>query len=121
MLNVINYGDLVFYEDSFKMNENRFNEQWDLSEIKLLNWLQSIINQMDLNREFSLGETLEQCVCLNKKEDKWEVYLVEKGNIFDKSEHEELFDACIKVILQLSDSKEFFEQHKARFCRIRNK
>ena len=121
MLNVINYGDLVFYEDSFKMNENKFLEQWDLSENELLDWLQSIINQMGLSRDFSLGEASEQCVCLSKKEDKWEVYIVERGIVIEKTEHEELFDACIEVILQLSDSKDFFEEYKANFCRIRKK
>ena len=103
------------------IDENEFNDQWDLSETKLLNWLELTINQMDLGREFSLGHAKEQCVCLSKNENNWEVYLVERGIVFDKSVHEELFDACIEVILQLSDSKELFEEQKASFCRIRNK
>lgn len=123
MKNIVSYiyGNEMSKDEESKINENVYNEQWNLSETKLLDWLQKTVNQMDLSREFSLGQAKEQCVCLDKKENKWEVYLVERGIIFDKSVHEELFDACIEVILQLSDSKELFEEKKASFCRIRNK
>lgn len=83
-----------------------------LSEIQILTNLQTIINDMGLSHEFSLGESREQCVCLRKNENMWEVYVVERGIVFDKSTHEELNDACIEVIHQLSDSKEIFKEKK---------
>ena len=123
MKNGVSFISKDYVDDNRKdLIENIIMEEWkNLSENEMLIWLKNIIEQMQLSNEFSLGESKEQCVCLSKKEDKWEVYIVERGIIFDKSSHEELFDACIEVICQLSDSKEFFEKQKENFMRVKKK
>ena len=91
----------------------------ELLENQMLTYLQTIINDIGLSHKFSLGESREQCVCLNKNENMWKVYIVERGIVFDKSTHEELFDACIEVIHQLSDSKEMFKEQKEKFSKVK--
>ena len=88
-------------------------------ENEILIQLLLVINNMGELFAFSLGESREQCVCLNKNGKMWEVYLVERGIVFDKSVHEECIDACIEVIHQLADSKELFEEQKERFLKIK--
>lgn len=88
-------------------------------ENEILIQLLLVINNMGELFTFSLGESREQCVCLNKNDKMWEVYLVERGIVFDKSVHEECIDACIEVIHQLADSKELFEEQKERFLKIK--
>lgn len=88
-------------------------------ENEMLLHLLLVINNMGHLFTFSLGESREQCVCLNKNDKMWEVYLVERGIVFDKSVHEECIDACIEVIHQLADSKELFEEQKESFFKIK--
>ena len=110
------------YDDKNRkdLTKNIIFDEWNiLSENDMLVWLQTIINQIQLSHEFSLGQPKEQCVCLSKNEDIWEVYIVERGIIFDKSTHEELFDACVEVIHQLADSEKLFEQQKEIFSKVK--
>lgn len=88
-------------------------------ENEILIQLLLVINNMGCLYAFSLGKSREQCVCLNKNDKMWEVYLVERGIVFDKSVYEECIDACIEVIHQLADSKELFEEHKESFLKIK--
>lgn len=88
-------------------------------ENEILIQLLLVINNMGCLYAFSLGKSREQCVCLNKNDKMWEVYLVERGIVFDKSVYEECTDACIEVIHQLADSKELFEEHKESFLKIK--
>ena len=88
-------------------------------ENEILTQLLFVINNMGCLYAFSLGKSREQCVCLNKNDKMWEVYLVERGIVFDKSVYEECIDACIGVIHQLADSKELFEKQKDSFLKIK--
>ena len=88
-------------------------------ENEILIQLLLVINNMGCLYAFSLGKSREQCVCLNKNDKMWEVYLVERGIVFDKSVYEECIDACIEVIHQLADSKELFEEYKESFLKIK--
>ena len=86
---------------------------------EMLIQLVSVVKDMGLENEFSLGHTTEQRVCLNKKDNLWEVYIVERGISYEKSVYEECFDACIEVINQLADSKQMYESAKEKFGIVR--
>ena len=86
---------------------------------EMLIQLVSVIKDMGLEDKFSLGESREQCVCLDKNDNSWEVYIVENGTSFEKSVHEECFDACIEVINLLADSKQMYESAKEKFGMVR--
>ena len=75
-------------------------------EYRKLTSLYYVITKMGCENNFHFGEYAEQKVCLFKRDNLWEVYYAEKENIFDKTEHEELKDACIEVISKLSRLKE---------------
>ena len=86
---------------------------------EMLIQLISVIKDMGLENEFSLGQDAEQRVCLDKNDNSWEVYIVERGISFEKSVYEDCFDACIEVINQLADSKQMFEEAKEKFGMVR--
>lgn len=75
-------------------------------EYKQLTNLYYVIKKMECENNFHFGKYAEQKVCLSKRNNLWEVYYSEKENIFDKTEHEELKDACVQVISKLSRLKE---------------
>ena len=89
-------------------------------ENELLKHLCSIIDEMGLTTYFSLGEDAEQRVCLNKNNNMWEVYIIERGITFDKDHFEDCFDACLKVIDHLADSKQMWEENRDKFIKVRN-
>lgn len=89
------------------------------SENMMISHLKTMVADMGLEHSFSLGEPVEQCVCLNKNSEMWEVYLVERGNAFEKTSHEECYDACIKVLEHLSYSKQMFEKNKDDFSQVK--
>lgn len=86
---------------------------------KLLNYLVAIIKSIGLENEFSLGQDAEQRVCLNRSNNSWEVYIVERGISFEKSVYEDCFDACVEVINQLADSKQMYEDAKEKLGMVR--
>lgn len=88
-------------------------------ENELLKHLCSMIEEMGLTQAFSLGEDAEQCVCLNKNKGIWEVYMVERGIAFEKDFFEDCFDACLKVIHHLADSKQMWEENRDKFVKVR--
>lgn len=88
-------------------------------ENELLNHLKLVVKDMELEHAFSLGEGAKQCVCLNKNDNLWEVYIVERGTSFEKSVFEECYDACLEVIHQLADSKQMYEEAKENFVLVR--
>ena len=46
-------------------------------------------------------------VCITKNDvNKWEVYICERGNIFDKATFESCLDACIELLKYGTDTKE---------------
>lgn len=48
---------------------------------------------------YHYGTYAEQKVCITKNnENKWEVYIVERGNIYNKSTFENCLDACLQLI-----------------------
>lgn len=97
-------------------NLNKMND-----ENMVISCLVSVIQEAKLEHAFSLGEDCEQCVCLNKKDEIWEVYIVERGIFFEKDCYIDCFDACLQVIHHLADSKQCFEQVKKEFVLRRNK
>ena len=89
------------------------------SENMMISHLKTMVADMGLEHSFSLGEPAEQCVCLNKYSKMWEVYLVERGNAFEKTCHEGCSDVCIKVLEHLSHSKQMFEKNKDEFSQVK--
>ena len=85
----------------------------------MISHLKTMIADMGLEHSFSLGEPAEQRVCLDKNCEMWEVYLVERGNTFEKTSHEECYDACVKVLEHLSDSKQMLEKSKDEFSQVK--
>ena len=73
-----------------------------------LETLEEICNKYEPN-ECSIGIPLEQRVCICKREDNWEVFIVEKGYEFDKVIHKECIDACISVIKYCAYSMDEFK------------
>jgi len=48
---------------------------------------------------YHYGTYAEECICITKnKEGKWEVYIIERGNIYNKSTFENCLDACLQLI-----------------------
>ena len=92
----------------------------ELENYWLIN-LVELVEQLGIKHAFSLGEDSEQCVCLNKKDTVWEVYIVERGQTFEKDIFEDCFDACLQVIHHLADSKQTYEQAKEEFVLKRTK
>ena len=82
-------------------------------------YLRFVIENMGCKNDFHLGEYAEQKVCLFKRDNLWEVYIVERGNIFDKTRHEKIDDACIEVINKLSESIEISKKNKNKFLKLR--
>ena len=56
---------------------------------------------------YHYGTYGEQQVCITKNDENvWEVYICERGNIFDKSTYESCFDAWIGLLKYAADTKE---------------
>ena len=75
---------------------------------------------------YHYGTYGEQQVCITKSDvNKWEVYIGERGNIFDKSTFESCFDACIELLRQGADTtgqyNEMLEHYKKEVEDIKNK
>ena len=88
-------------------------------ENHLLKYLCVIVEQMVPSYMFSLGGSSEQCICLNKNDNMWEVYMVERGIPFEKDRFEDCFDACLKVLYHLADSKQMWEENRDKFITVR--
>lgn len=84
-------------------------------ENKMLIHLVSVVKDMGLENKFSLGEAKEQCVCLNKVNKIWEVFIIERDMTFEKDIFEDCFDACLQVIHHLADSKQMYEEATESF------
>ena len=81
--------------------------------------LMKVVNEMGLSRELSIGEPREGAVCLEKTDRAWEVYLVERGIPFSKTKHETVYEACIRVIYNLSDSIDSYERQRDNFSKVK--
>lgn len=106
-----NYPLLVLEQLAILDKKNRENI--------LVNHLMSLVKEMGLEHAFSLGEDAEQCVCLTKKEEMWEVYMIERGMSFEKDVFEDCYDACLQVLNHLADSKKSYEESKENFSLIK--
>jgi len=93
-------------------------EKKDLENHLLIN-LNALVGKMGCKHAFSLGEDAEQCVCLNKVDDIWEVYIIERGMKFEKDTFEDCFDACLQVIHHLADSKQMYCEIVEKFTLVR--
>lgn len=88
-------------------------------ENEMLNHLNLIVKNMGLEYALCLGESRDQSICLNKRDNLWEVYIIEGGISFEKSSFEDCFDACLEVINLLADSKQMYEKAKENFVLVR--
>lgn len=65
-----------------------------------------------------IGSSCEQKVCICKRNDSWEVFIVEKGLEFDKTLHKECVDACLEVIKVCSYCLDEFKDASKEFKNI---
>lgn len=68
--------------------------------------------------EYSIGSPCEQRVCICKRGDNWEVFIVERGIEFDKTKHKECIDACLEVLNHCSYSIDEFKDTTSDFTDI---
>ena len=68
--------------------------------------------------EYSIGKSSERKVCLCKREDNWEVFILERGLEFDKTKHKNCFDACIDVLKCCSYSIDEFKDASNEYINI---
>lgn len=79
---------------------------------------QNMIQKMELTLKtngippyyFHLGGYAEECVCLERRNNGWEVYVGERGSHFDTTGYDELLLACIEVFDRLADSDSQFQK-----------
>ena len=75
------------------------------------NVLRQVLHQFDVpDSAFSIGSSAEQRVCLEKKDDKFHVYVVERGIKFDESQHQTEYAAHLEMFHQLAATDS--EYHK---------
>ena len=79
-----------------------------------LQTLKEICKKYEID-EYSIGLPVEQKVCLCKRGDNWEVFIVERGIEFDKVKYKECIDACIEVIKYCAYSIEEFKDASNEF------
>lgn len=70
--------------------------------------LKETCDKYEMDDYYSIGVPSECRVCILKRKNTWEVFIVEKGIEFDKSSFEDCKDACIEVIHQCSYTQEEF-------------
>lgn len=68
--------------------------------------------------EYSIGTPIEQKVCILKKDDNWEVFIVERGVEIDKTKHKECIDACLEVLKLCSYCRDEFNDSSNEFKNI---
>lgn len=64
--------------------------------------LEETCKKYEMENDYSIGTPTEQRVCILKKEDNWEVFILEKGLELDKTKYKECIDACLEVLKQCS-------------------
>lgn len=74
-----------------------------------LQTLKEICQKYEMENCYSIGTPVEQRVCLCKRENNWEVFIVERGLEFQKEKHKECIDACLDVIKYCSYSNDEFK------------
>lgn len=92
-----------------------------LLEKTLLEELNKIIKELDVEIYFNFGEPIEQRICLEKINDLWEVYFVERGIKRHIKQYETLYGACINVIDRLSPTNELSLHFTEEFRRTLRK
>lgn len=83
-----------------------------------INALEETCKKYEMENDYCLGSPSEQKICILKKDDIWEVFIVERGIEFDKTKHKECIDACIQVLNYCSYNKEEFELSTNEFKNI---
>ena len=81
----------------------------------LLQELNDIVTYMHEEIYFNFGYPKEENICLEKIDDLWYVYYVERGKKVRIKEYETLYSACINVIDRLAFSNESSEKLKEEF------
>lgn len=83
-----------------------------------LDALNETCKKYEMEDYYSIYVPSEGRVCICKREEKWEVFIVERGIEFEKSEHKECIDACIELIKLCSYSIEEFKDASNEFKNI---
>lgn len=92
-------------------------EKFKIEKI-ILEELNNIIKEMGEEIYFNFGGPQEQNICLEKIDDLWYVYFVERGMKHRIQDFETLYAASINVIDRLSETNEIYEEYKGKFENI---
>lgn len=81
--------------------------------------LKQVLDQFNVPGDaLSIGFPAEQRVCLERKDDKYYVYSVERGIKFQESKHQTEFAAHLEILYQLSSSKNEYREMRGTYIRM---
>lgn len=85
------------------------------NDLLYLRILKKVLNRAGINPEYySLKGYSEEAMCLEYRDGCWLVYNGERGNKYDMKKYGNIYDACLNLILRLSDSDE--EKERMQNC-----
>ena len=82
-----------------------------------LDALKETSKKYEMENDYSVGIPVEQRLCICKREDVWEVFIVERGLEFDKNKYKKCIDACLEVLKQCSYS---IDEYKDASTELKN-
>lgn len=78
--------------------------------------LKEVLRQYNIPESaFSIGSSAEQRVCIEKKGRKYHVYIMERGVIFEESQHITEKSAHLEMLNQLAESKDEYDQMRRTY------
>ena len=83
-----------------------------------LETLEEICKKFEMENDCSIGVPIDLKVCICKREDNWEVFIVERGLEIEKTKHKKCTDACIEVLKCCSYSIDEFRHTSNEFIDI---
>lgn len=68
--------------------------------------------------KYYYGKYKESCICINKRNGKWEVYICNENRLLEKKIFDNCFDACKEVIYRCSYNKQMYTEAIEYFISI---
>lgn len=83
-----------------------------------LETLDEICKKYEMEHCYCIGRPIEQKVCICKRKDNWEVFIIERGLEFQNEKHKQCIDACLDVIKFCSYSIDEFKEASNEYISI---
>ena len=78
---------------------------------KTLHIMKSVLRSNGIPMQYySIGKYAEECICMERAREGWEVYSGERGNKYDLATYESAFIACKQVLNRVAESDEQCEK-----------